>query len=56
MCMSNTYIEKLANLLEMLHNLDRDLNLVGFNETEKKSITPSLIRHITMVNVIFLMS
>ena len=36
MCMSNTYIEKLANLLEMLHNLDCDLNLVGFNETEKK--------------------
>ena len=34
--MSNTYLKKLANILEMLHNLDRDLNLVGFNETEKK--------------------
>ena len=34
--MSNTYIKQLANLLQMLHNLDRDLNLVAFNETEKK--------------------
>jgi DNA-binding MarR family transcriptional regulator len=34
--MSTTYIKKLANILEMLHNLDRDLNLVVFNETEKK--------------------
>ena len=34
--MSKTYLKKLANILEMLHNLDRDLNLVGFNETEKK--------------------
>ena len=34
--MSNTYIEQLANLMQMLHNLDRDLNLVAFNETEKK--------------------
>jgi len=36
MCMSNTYIEQLANLMKMLQNLDRDLNLVAFNETEKK--------------------
>ena len=34
--MPTTYIKKLANILEMLHNLDRDLNLVVFNETEKK--------------------
>jgi DNA-binding MarR family transcriptional regulator len=34
--MSTTYIKRLANILEMLHNLDRDLNLVVFNETEKK--------------------
>ena len=34
--MSKTYIEQLANLMQMLHNLDRDLNLVAFNETEKK--------------------
>lgn len=34
--MTNTYLKKLSNILEMLHNLDRDLNLVGFNETEKK--------------------
>jgi|TARA_B100001093_G_scaffold201300_1_gene193382 DNA-binding MarR family transcriptional regulator len=34
--MSTTYIKKLANILEMLHNLDRDLNLLVFNETEKK--------------------
>jgi DNA-binding MarR family transcriptional regulator len=36
MSMSKTYIEQLANLLQMLQNLDRDLNLVTFNETEKK--------------------
>ena len=34
--MSKSYIEQLANLLQMLQNLDRDLNLVAFNETEKK--------------------
>ena len=34
--MSKTYIKQLANLLQMLQNLDRDLNLVAFNETEKK--------------------
>ena len=34
--MTNTYIEQLANLVKMLQNLDRDLNLVAFNETEKK--------------------
>ncbi len=36
MCMSKTYIEQLANLMQMLQNLDQDLNLVAFNETEKK--------------------
>ena len=34
--MHNNYIKKIANILEMLHNLDSDLNLIGFNETEKK--------------------
>ena len=34
--MSKTYIEQIANLIQMLQNLDRDLNLVAFNETEKK--------------------
>ena len=36
MCMSKTYIKQLANLMQMLQNLDQDLNLVAFNETEKK--------------------
>jgi DNA-binding MarR family transcriptional regulator len=34
--MPNDYIRQLANILDMLHNLDSDLNLIGFNETEKK--------------------
>ena len=34
--MPNSYIKQLANILEMLHNLDSDLNLIGLNETEKK--------------------
>ena len=34
--MTESYIKQIANLLQMLHNLDRDLNLVAFNETEKK--------------------
>ena len=34
--MSKTYIKQLANLMQMLQNLDQDLNLVAFNETEKK--------------------
>ena len=34
--MTKAYIKQLANLLQMLQNLDRDLNLLAFNETEKK--------------------
>ena len=34
--MPNDYIKQLAKILDMLHNLDSDLNLIGFNETEKK--------------------
>ena len=34
--MPDSYIKQIANLLQMLQNLDRDLNLVAFNETEKK--------------------
>ena len=34
--MTKSYIEQIATLLQMLQNLDRDLNLVSFNETEKK--------------------
>ena len=34
--MTEKYFEQIANLLNMLHSLDRDLNLVSFNETEKK--------------------
>ena len=34
--MSKSYIEQLANLHQMLNSLDRDLNLIAFNETEKK--------------------
>jgi len=36
MCMTKSYIEQLANLMQMLQNLDQDLNLVAFNETHKK--------------------
>ena len=34
--MSERYIQKISNILQMLENLDRDLNLSSFNETEKK--------------------
>ena len=34
--MPKNYLKQLASILEMLHNLDRDLNLVSYNETEKK--------------------
>ena len=34
--MNKNYLKQLANILEMLDNLDKDLNLVSFNETEKK--------------------
>ena len=54
--MSNTYLKKLANILEMLHNLDRDLNLVGLMKLKKKYITQLPLIFITLVNVIFLMS
>ena len=53
--MSKHILEQLANLLQMLQNLDRDLNLVSFNETEKKFTTPLPMRFIIKVNVIFLM-
>ena len=34
--MSKKYLKQLASILEMLDNLDKDLNLVKYNETEKK--------------------
>ena len=34
--MNESYIAQLADLLKMLNNIDRDLNLIAFNETEKK--------------------
>ena len=34
--MTSKYIQQLSNILKMLENIDHDLNLVGYNETEKK--------------------
>ena len=34
--MSKKYLQQLASILEMLNNIDKDLNLVSYNETEKK--------------------
>ena len=34
--MNSKYIQQLSNILKMLENIDHDLNLVGYNETEKK--------------------
>ena len=34
--MSEDYMKQISSILEMLENLDRDLNLSSFNETEKK--------------------
>ena len=34
--MSKKYIHSLAYFFEVVNNLYRDLNLIGFNETEKK--------------------
>ena len=34
--MSEKYMKQISNILQMLENLDRDLNLSSFNETEKK--------------------
>ena len=34
--MSSEYKKDLVSILEMLSNLERDLNLVNYNETEKK--------------------
>ena len=34
--MSEKYIKQISNILQLLENLDRDLNLSSFNETEKK--------------------
>ena len=34
--MNSKYIQQLSNILQMLENIDHDLNLVGYNETEKK--------------------
>ena len=34
--MSKKYLQQLASILEMLDNIDKDLNLVTYNETEKK--------------------
>ena len=34
--MSEKYIKQISNILQLLENLDLDLNLSSFNETEKK--------------------
>ncbi|MDB3996894.1 winged helix-turn-helix transcriptional regulator [Gammaproteobacteria bacterium] len=34
--MSKNYMQKISSIFQMLENLDRDLNLSSFNETEKK--------------------
>jgi DNA-binding MarR family transcriptional regulator len=34
--MSSEYKKDLVSILEMLSNIERDLNLVNYNETEKK--------------------
>ena len=34
--MSEKYMKQISNILQMLENLNRDLNLSTFNETEKK--------------------
>mgnify|MGYP001237484066 CR=1 FL=1 len=34
--MTSEYKKDLVSILEMLSNLERDLNLVNYNETEKK--------------------
>jgi len=34
--MSSDYTKRLISILEMLWNIEKDLNLVSYNETEKK--------------------
>jgi DNA-binding MarR family transcriptional regulator len=34
--MTIQYVQKLASILDMLENINQDLDLVGYNETEKK--------------------
>ena len=34
--MTSNYIKDLVSILELLSNIERDLNLANFNETEKK--------------------
>ena len=34
--MSKDYMKQISSIFQMLENLDRDLNLSSFNETEKK--------------------
>ena len=53
--MSKKYLHQLASILEMLENIDKDLNLVSYNETEKKFIIQLPQKFIHVVNVILLM-
>ena len=34
--MSKNYMQQISSIFQMLESLDRDLNLLSFNETEKK--------------------
>jgi len=34
--MSKNYMQQISSIFQMLEKLDRDLNLLSFNETEKK--------------------
>ena len=36
--MTSKYTKNLTSILEMLWNIEKDLNLIPYNETEKKNL------------------
>ena len=53
--MTNKYTKNLTDILEMLWNIERDLNLIKYNETEKKFTILLLGKYPLVAHVIYLM-
>ena len=53
--MSSKYSKDLASILQMLKNIEEDLNLINYSETEKKYITQLHVKIQIILLAVFLM-
>ena len=53
--MSSKYSHELISILKMLKNIEEDLNLIKYSETEKKIYYTIAGKTLMMVHVVYLM-